>query len=304
MAIGPGAGLRENESVHPVMEPKAVANPTVSVVITTYNVADYLELSVDSVLAQTYQDWELLIIDDASADSTWEIAGRCATRDGRIHLIRNETNQGIARTRNRVLALARGTYIAVLDGDDLWLDPKKLEMQVAAYEGYSASERPLGILGTWIILIDDRGNPRPGRSGRIAFSTTDEEIRRSLLYRNQIAQSSVLFVRQAAVDVGGYDNVRTTMSDHDLWLKIATKYALATLPIYALGYRVHNRSVTHKRYMRVAVEELAVVFGHRREYPGFALGLMKGLARLALAMLRLAFSPVSRIVRSMNSASA
>lgn len=101
----------------------------VSVIMPAYNAECYIEAAVRSVMAQTYQDWELIVIDDGSRDSTVEIAERLAREDNRITVLRNEVNMGVSKTRNRGLDLAQGTYVALLDSDDVW-HPEKLKTQI------------------------------------------------------------------------------------------------------------------------------------------------------------------------------
>lgn len=108
----------------------------VSIIMPTYNCGRFIRESIDSVLAQTYKVWELIVVDDCSVDNTDEVVA--SYHDGRIHYIRNEQNLGAALTRNRALREAKGRYIAFLDSDDIWL-PEKLEKQVAFMEqnGYA-----------------------------------------------------------------------------------------------------------------------------------------------------------------------
>lgn len=107
--------------------------PVVSVIMPAYNKERFVETAIRSVMGQTYTDWELLIIDDASGDATCAIAEGLSEEDTRIRLIRNEGNLGAAKTRNRGFGLCRGKYIALLDSDDVWY-PEKLERQVAHAE--------------------------------------------------------------------------------------------------------------------------------------------------------------------------
>ncbi|HYM59859.1 MAG TPA: glycosyltransferase [Thermoanaerobaculia bacterium] len=265
---------------------KIIPRPAVTIITPVYNGAAYLEQAIESARRQTYEDWELLVINDGSTDATGEIAERCARRDSRIRYFANEANLGISRTRNRGLAVAEGTLVAMLDSDDLWLASNKLEAQVRAFERAGGGEEPLGVLGTWMIRIDERGLERQGRASRVSFPETDSDIRRSLLYRDHIAHSSVLFLKQAAIEAGGYDERLAIAEDHDLWLKIARNYALRTLPIYALGYRSHSRNITRTRALKGALEELKVISRHRREYRGFAFGFSRALVRLAWVTLR------------------
>lgn len=103
-------------------------NDLVSVIMPSYNTAEYIAHSIDSVIAQTYQNWELLIVDDCSEDNTDEIVSKIT--DKRIRYFKNDCNSGAAVSRNRALREANGRWIAFLDSDDLWL-PDKLEKQIA-----------------------------------------------------------------------------------------------------------------------------------------------------------------------------
>jgi len=107
--------------------------PVVSVLMPAYNAERFIEEAIRSVMSQTFQEWELIVLDDCSADSTASMVEKLACEDDRITLIRNEKNMGVARTRNRGLDLCRGNYIALLDSDDVW-HPEKLEKQVKLAE--------------------------------------------------------------------------------------------------------------------------------------------------------------------------
>ena len=101
----------------------------VSIIMPMYNAGKFLSKSIESVLEQTYQNWELLLIDDGSKDDSIDIALAFMEKDSRIFLLKNEQNMGIAKTRNKGIEASKGQYIAFLDSDDLWL-PNKLEVQV------------------------------------------------------------------------------------------------------------------------------------------------------------------------------
>ena len=103
--------------------------PLVSVIMPAYNAVPFIEEAIKSVISQTVKDWELLVIDDGSADDSVQIAQKTADSDSRIRVFRNEVNSGVAKTRNRGIDLAKGKYIAFLDSDDVW-HPEKLEMQL------------------------------------------------------------------------------------------------------------------------------------------------------------------------------
>jgi len=262
--------------------------PLITIIIPTYNRADLIGEAIGSVLVQTYSNWELLVIDDASTDETETVVADYIKKDSdgtnRISYIKNVANLGISKTRNRGLREARGEYIAMLDSDDVWLDREKLAKQIEAFQkNPSTGAKPLGIVGTWITFIDESGKPVKNGKQNASFAQSDADIRRTFLYKNHIMQSSVLFLKKAALDAGGYDETMATMEDHDLWLNIGTRYAIETLPIYATGYRIHAGSVSKSRRLRVACDEMTVIRRWKKSYPGFIRGMMKGYVRLLRA---------------------
>lgn len=125
----------------------------VSIIMAAYNAADTLPTAVESVLAQTYADFELLIVDDCSSDSTRAVAQRFRTQDSRVRLLCNEQNVGVSRTRRRGLEAARGEWIAILDSDDAWR-PDKLEKQAALQQRTGAP-----LLYTGSAFMDADGRP-------------------------------------------------------------------------------------------------------------------------------------------------
>ena len=126
--------------------------PLVSVIMPAYNAARFVEAAVRSVLAQTVTDWELLVLDDGSSDETVSIVAALAEQDGRIRLLPNEANMGVARTRNRGFDLCRGAYVALLDSDDVW-HPEKLEKQLAL-----ARQTGAQLIYSSYAIVDSRGN--------------------------------------------------------------------------------------------------------------------------------------------------
>ena len=243
----------------------------VTVIILSYNKAHLISESIQSVLTQKLTNIEIIVIDDASTDNTQEFLVPFL-KNSQIRFIQNKKNIGISQNRNYGVFLAKGKFVAMLDGDDVWLDCDKLTKQVKYLE-----ENPeCGAVGTWVVQIDEYGS----NIKKIAYEEKDESLRKSILYRNSIAHSSVLFRKDVVQSVGGYDDSLATMEDHDLWLKIGVQSTLATLPIYALGYRVYQGNITKSRKIRIALDELRVVWRHRREYKGIYVGIARGILRL------------------------
>ena len=127
--------------------------PLVTVIMPAYNAGPYIEEAVASVVGQSVQDWELLVIDDCSADDTAQIVARLAQADPRIRLVVNEQNMGVAKTRNRGLELCRGSYVALLDSDDYW-KPRFLEKMIAR-----AEETKAEIIYCAYEIVDLEGKP-------------------------------------------------------------------------------------------------------------------------------------------------
>jgi len=258
---------------------KATADPAVSIVMPTHNRADYIGVAVDSVLGQTYTDWELVIVDDGSTDDTRTVVAQYLAHDPRIRYVRQDENRGIALSRNHGVAVSRGRYIAMLDSDDAWASPEKLALQVAALD----ADPHLGIVGTWRVFINAQG----ARTGaRLSHPTDDASIRATQLHRNCFAQSSVLFRRDAFERAGRYDPNLVVAEDHDLWLRIGRTHRFANLPRYDLLYRKHPGSIILTRRVTVARAALEVLRRHRAHYPGFLIGYIKGVLRLLVAFVR------------------
>lgn len=130
--------------------------PLVSVVMAAYNAEKFLEQAICSVIGQTLTDWELYVIDDHSSDATYAIAQKWQQKDSRVHALTNAQNQGVSRTRNRGIDLARGQYIAFLDADDVWY-PEKLERQIGKFTDTNIG----AVYCTYDIIGEDGQRVRP-----------------------------------------------------------------------------------------------------------------------------------------------
>lgn len=235
--------------------------PKISVIIVTYNRADLLPKAVASVLAQSFRDFELLIIDDGSVDGTEAYARNLAARDERVKYFKNEFNLGIAKSRNRGVALAGGEYIAMLDSDDYWINDDKLKIQAA----YLDAHPEIGLTGTMIRCEDEKGLVLK----EDIFGLGDKEIRARFLSKNQIAQSSVLFRKSAFVKAGGYDESFRVGEDYDLWLKMGRSEKLANLPEVMVAYLVHSGGITKEKKFEIIGVTDKIVRHYKKDYPGY-----------------------------------
>lgn len=181
--------------------------PVVSVIMPAYNAERFLEEAVRSVMAQTLTDWELLILDDCSTDGTAALAERLAAEDHRITVLRNEQNMGVARTRNRGFDLCRGSYVALIDSDDVWL-PEKLERQTALLKKNGADFSYC----SYAIIDADSNNVRPD------YLVPAVTTFRSLLRENTIGCSTVLLSR----DIVQHHRFETDFyhEDYVLWARL------------------------------------------------------------------------------------
>lgn len=206
--------------------------PLVSVLMPVYNAGDYLAAAIGSILGQTYDNFELLICDDASTDRSLETARSFC--DPRITVYANGQNMGNAATRNRLTEQARGKYIAVLDADDT-AEPERLARQVDFLEKHP----DIGLCGTWVNIIAHYGE----RRGSIKNLTHPQELRINLLFSVPFIHSSVM-ARTALMRANPYDSAFRQSQDYELWCRLADITHLANIPEYLANYRWHNTNIS------------------------------------------------------------
>lgn len=205
--------------------------PKISVIMPAYNAEKYIREAIDSILAQTYTDFEFIIIDDASTDATASIVE--SYTDERIRFFRNDNNMGVANTLNRGLDLAVGEYIARMDSDDISL-PERFAKQVE----FMDTHPDVAVCGSGIEIFG-------AMSGRRTFSESSEQLKVDLLFSSCFAHPSVI-MRASVVGPNAlhYDSAFSKMEDYDLWCRIAEEHKLASIPDILLKYRIHPAQVT------------------------------------------------------------
>lgn len=208
-------------------------HPRVTVFIPVKDRQSYIGDAIRSVLAQTFTDFELLVIDDASTDATADVVRSFA--DSRIILVQHETNQGIPRTRNHALTLARGEYLANLDSDDQ-CHPARLERQVAFMEAHLDH----AVVGSWGRDIDATG-ALMRRIRREPLRCADADVH--LLFRCAVRNRSAM-LRTAIAREYRYNEDFTLSQDYELHARLAQQYCIANLPSVLVYGRQHGGRIT------------------------------------------------------------
>jgi GT2 family glycosyltransferase len=204
----------------------------VTVLLAVHNGEPYVGQAVQSTLDQTFSDFELLVVDDASTDGT--VALLEAIDDERIRILRNERNLGQVASLNRGLREARGEYVARIDHDD-WSRPARLERQVAVLD----AEPEVGLVGTWMELVDLDG--RPVATLDATIDDFVEFLFHTLIMRVYVAHPASMYRREPVVALGGYDEATGPAEDKDLWRKLALeRWDARIVPEPLVVYRVHE----------------------------------------------------------------
>lgn len=210
-------------------------NPIVSVVIPTYNHANFLRSALDSIIAQSFDDWEAIVVNNYSDDDTIEVVE--SYQDVRIHLV-NFSNQGvIAAARNHGLSLTKGSYVAFLDSDDIWHPDKLLHCLEKLREGYELVCHAEVWFGLKL------------RCRRVEYGPESRATYESLLFDGNCLSTSAVVLRRSLLDrVGFFDESRNivTAEDYDLWLRVARASARIGFLKEVLGqYRIHGGNQSH-----------------------------------------------------------
>ncbi len=205
----------------------------VSVLMPNYNSGPFIKEAIESVLAQTYENFELLVFDDASEDESFAVAEKMALQDKRIKLFKHRKNQGIAKTRNDLIRKLSSSsqYIAWLDADDL-ADPQRLSMQLEFLE----SHPEIALCGSSIRLINQHGDT----IGAVEYPPEPEQIKNKFMEFNQLAQSSVMIRKEVVLQVGFYDESLRRAEDYDYFARVLQKYNAYNFKEPLISYRLHE----------------------------------------------------------------
>lgn len=239
-------------------------NPRVSVIIPVYNGEDYLPATLESVISQTGKNWEIIAVNDGSADGSIKILENFAARNpGRIQVI-SVPNGGVSRARNTGVSVARGEYIAFLDQDDLWT-PTKLEKQLEQF----ARDPDLGISFTNESIIDGSGNVLRENVLILTAGKNRGFVFDHLVFENFIPISSVIMQKKLFEDLGEFDTHYSLAEDYDLLLKAVKRARVDYIDESLLLYREHGNSGTHRKIDLLTKEAFEILDKWRIRDPRF-----------------------------------
>lgn len=225
----------------------------VSVLMPVFNGEKYLAEAIESILNQTYSDFEFIIINDGSTDSTAEILERYRQRDRRIKIY-NQSNQGLVASLNRGINLAQGVYIARMDADDISL-PVRLQLQVDYLKKYP----DIGLAGTGCFIIDAQGKSLD----TVSVTFEPHTLKTLINETNQFTHGSVVFRKSCTDQVGPYRESFRYAQDYDLWLRIADRFGLGNIPEPLYKWRltfdsISVKKITEQKNYAIFAQELAI----------------------------------------------
>lgn len=220
--------------------------PKISVIMPVYNGEKYLKNSIESIISQTFVDFEFIIVNDGSTDKTEEII--LSYKDPRIKYFQ-KNNSGIVDSLNLALEHAKGEYVARIDADDI-SDGSRLEVTY----NY-CKEHDVVLLGTHAILIDEKGT----ESGELTYPPLlSSEIRKYSILHNPFIHSSILIKRSVFDEVGKYKKLYKHVEDYELWTRVIYKHKCENIPQDLLKYRIHSKQITKRFNLKMRLIGLLV----------------------------------------------
>ncbi len=267
--------------------------PQLSILLPIYRKAVYLPEALESVISQSFQNWELIIIiDPPISQKTKEIILNYFKKDKRIKILENQEKLGFPKSLNKGLKIARGKYIARIDDDDIWADKDKLQKQIEFLE----NNREYFLVGSGAIAIDEASQ----EIYRFLCPKEDGEIRQYILFRNPFVHSSVIFYKDIALKLKGYDEKVPGVCDYDLWLKIGKIGKFYNLSEYLVKFRIPSiyRDYEKVRRQRISrtLEKIKVIKRYKNDYPHFCEAIFKDYLKLLYLMTLARFSKIDNLL--------
>jgi glycosyltransferase involved in cell wall biosynthesis len=218
----------------------------VSVLMPAFNAENYISEAIESILKQTYTDFEFIIIDDASTDKTWPIIQSYLRKDHRIKAYRNKQNLYIAGNRNILIGLAKGKYIAWQDADDISY-PNRIKHQLEFMEEKSN----VGIVGGYLEYFNENGIKSIRK-----YAPDDNTLRKYIFMFSPVAQPGAMLRKQCFIDLGMFDLRFPPAEDIEMSFRIGTKYQFANLEEIVIKYRENHTSATYSRLRKIELSTI------------------------------------------------
>lgn len=250
--------------------------PLVSIILCTYNGSKYIKESIESVLSQTYTNFELIIINDCSTDNVEQIILEYQKKDNRIIYIKNEKNLKLTKSLNKWIELSNWKYIARIDDDDIWCDKDKLLKQV----NFMELNNDYWLYWTGVILIDENWNEYEKMLNR----PWDQNIRWKILWSNQFAHSSIIIRKELLQKTWVYEDSPLTLytEDYDLWLRIWIVSKFDNLQECSVKYRVRKWSISWKKRFKQLSNAFKVHLKYRKFYPNKTSWILKHIVTIIM----------------------
>ncbi len=216
-------------------------SPKVSVLMPAYNVEKYIGEAIESILNQTFTDFEFIIVDDGSTDGTWKIIQSYAEKDSRIVPLQNEKNLHISKTRNRLIGLARGEYVMWQDADDISVGDRT-QKQVNFLDEHD----DVGIVGGFLEMFTEKGEVSIRK-----YSNSDTTLRKNIFKFVTVSQPVSMVRKSIYNKVGIYNERFNVAEDLDLLFRVGSVSKLANVQEIMLKYRIFDESITFKQLRKM-----------------------------------------------------
>jgi len=245
-------------------------NDLLSIIVPNYNNEKYIEECLESILSQTYKNIEIIIIDDASSDTSIEILQKYEDKYSFIKVLYNEKNQGVSKNRNTAINKSSGTYITTLDSDDYYIDNSKLSKEVDIIKSNELKNQKNIIAFSNIVLVD--------ADGKIFFKNGLNNIKEGNIFVNIFARDCMvprdfIFTKEQYIEVGGFDQNIPIYEDWDLKLRLAHKNKFYYTGVDGIGYRRHGQGLSsvdsskHIKWLRhIYKKNIKILKPHQKKY--------------------------------------
>ncbi|MDR0462750.1 MAG: glycosyltransferase [Pseudomonadales bacterium] len=236
---------------------KNKTSPLVSVIIPAYDAEQYIDVAIESILKQTYPNFELILINDGSRDTTLKKMNAWKRKDRRIKIINNIKNLGVATACNLGIKTATGKYLARLDADD-WSYPNRIAKQVT----YLEKHPKVVLLGSAMEICDHNLRSVDMRH----YPRTDQLIRKRIFSFNPFCSSSVMMKTDILKQVDGYDSAHIVCEDYDLYFRLGMIGRLANLANVLVKHRTISNSLTHRKIKKMAEQTIKIANKYTSAY--------------------------------------